>query len=255
MRRSRQLAGVAGAALTMLVWAAAPSATQQAPPSGQAPQAPAQQQAPGAGQRPAPAAGQPAPGATSPSAKPAPAQPGRAGPPAPGAPQATGIALPADYVIGADDVIGVLFWRDTAMSVDNVTVRPDGTISIPLINDIQAAGLTPDQFRDKVTEAASKLVVDPNVTIVVRTINSRKVFITGQVGQPGTYPINSSLNVLQLIALAGGLGEWADGDNIVIVRTEGGRQQRLRFNYKGVVRGTHYRQNINLKPGDTVIVP
>src|SRR5262245_57795228 len=113
-------------------------------------------------------------------------------------------AIPDDYVIGPEDVIGVNFWREQEMSGD-VTVRPDGKITLPLIGEISAIGLKPDALKADVQKAAAKYLSDANVTIVVRQINSRKVFITGQVNQPGAFPLSSPRTVLQLIAMAGGL--------------------------------------------------
>jgi polysaccharide export outer membrane protein len=184
-------------------------------------------------------------------AKPAPPQK----PAAPAAAaQQPSAAIPPDYVIGPDDQLSVVFWREKDMSGD-VVVRPDGKISLPLLNDIQAAGLTPDQLREKLAQAASKYVEDTTVTVVVRQINSRKVFITGSVTHPGTYPLNNPMTVLQLIAVAGGLGEWADQKNITIMRVENGRPTTYHFNYREVAQGRNLTQNIQLKPGDTVIVP
>jgi polysaccharide export outer membrane protein len=169
--------------------------------------------------------------------------------------------LPAGYVIGPDDVLQVVFWKDRDMSAE-VTVRPDGMISLPLLNDVRAAGLTPEELRVSVNDLAKRLVEDPNVTIVVRTINSRKVFITGQVVHPAAYPLNDRITVMQLIALAGGLTEFADGKHITILRPESGGVVRpagqpvsFPFNYDEVKRGRNLKQNIELKPGDTVIVP
>ncbi len=172
--------------------------------------------------------------------------------PAPAAPQ--GVAPPAGYVIGPEDVLAVLFWREKDLSVE-VSVRPDGKITLPLVNDLQAAGLTPDQLRETVQKAASQFVEDPNVTIVVKQINSRKVFVTGQVAKPGTYPLFADTSVLQMIATAGGLADFAKGDRIVIMRTRGGKTETLKFNYKDVVRGKKLEQNILLLPGDTIVVP
>jgi polysaccharide export outer membrane protein len=163
-------------------------------------------------------------------------------------------SLPADYVIGPEDVLGVVFWRDQDMTGD-VTVRPDGMVTLPLLGDVAAAGLTPDVLREQIQKAASKYVQDPSVTIVVRQINSRKVFITGEVKTPGAFPLTGPRTVMQVIALAGGLNEWADAKNITIARTENGRQVSFRFNYKDVAQGKKLEQNILLKPGDTVIVP
>ncbi len=166
----------------------------------------------------------------------------------------TAPTLPADYVIGPEDVLGIVFWRDQDMTGD-VTVRPDGMVTLPLLGDMPAAGLTPEALREQIHKAAGKYVQDPNVTIVVRQINSRKVFITGEVKTPGAYPLAGPRTVMQLIALAGGLNEYADAKNITITRTEQGRQQSFRFNYKEVAQGRKLDQNILLKPGDTVIVP
>ncbi len=167
---------------------------------------------------------------------------------------------PADYVIGPDDVLQVSFRRETDMSAE-VMVRPDGKITIQLLDDIQAAGLTPTQLRDRVTEAAKRFVEDPSVTVVVRQINSRKAFITGQVARPGAYPIGTRMTVVQFIALAGGLTEYAKPKEIVIVRdlpgekgSPGGRQT-FRFNYDAFQKLKNLDSNIELKPGDTVIVP
>ena len=165
-----------------------------------------------------------------------------------------GVPITPDYVIGPDDVLAVVIWRDKDISGD-VAVRPDGKISLPLLNDVQAAGLTPDQLRKQLTDAAAKYIEAPEVTVIVKQINSRKVFITGQIGKPGPYPLNAPTTVLQLIATAGGVLEYADSKNIVIMRTENGKPLSHKFNYKDVVRGRNLKQNIELKPGDTVIVP
>jgi polysaccharide export outer membrane protein len=168
--------------------------------------------------------------------------------------RAVAVPLPAGYVIGAQDVLSIVFWRDKDMSAD-VVVRPDGKISLPLLNEVQAAGFTPEELRARLTEAATKYVEDPTATVVVKEIHSRNVYITGNVAKPATYPLVGDMNVLQLIALAGGLQEYADAKHIVVIRSEGGRQQYHKFNYKDVVRQKRTDQNILLKPGDTVVVP
>jgi polysaccharide export outer membrane protein len=162
--------------------------------------------------------------------------------------------LPPDFVIGPDDVLDVRFWKDQDMSGE-VVVRPDGRISLPLLNDVQAAGLTPDQLRTRLIEEARRYVETPNATVIVKTINSRKVYITGQVATPGPYPLTSRVTVVQLIAMAGGLREYAEGKKIVIMRSEGGRVVPLRFDYTKLAEGRNVSQNIELRPGDTVIVP
>ena len=167
---------------------------------------------------------------------------------------APAVAVPADYVIGPEDVLSVVFWRDKDMTGD-VSVRPDGKVSLPLLNDVQAAGLTPAQLRDRLIEASKQYFEDPNVTVVVKQMNSRKVFITGEVNKPGPYPLVGPTTVLQLISIAGGLRDYADSKKILIVRNENGRPMSYLFNYKDVVSRKNLRQNIELKPGDTVIVP
>ncbi len=163
-------------------------------------------------------------------------------------------ALPPSYVVGAEDVIGVLVWREPDMSGD-VTVRPDGMITLPLLGDLQAAGRTPEQLADDIKDAAARFVDEPNVSVVVRQVNSRKVFITGEVKQSGSFPLTGPRTVLQLIALAGGLNEYADSDHITVMRTDNGRTRTFKFNYKDVSKGQHLEQNIELMPGDTVVVP
>jgi polysaccharide export outer membrane protein len=176
----------------------------------------------------------------------------RPAPVAPGA--ADGTVVPEGYIIGPEDVLGVVFWRDQEMSGD-VPVRPDGMITLPLVGDIKAAGLTPEALKAQVEKAASRLITDPTVTVAVRQINSRKVFITGQVATPGAYPLTGPRTVLQLIALAGGLLEYADSNNITTLRTVNGKQVSYKFRYKDVSRGKSLEQNIELLPGDTVVVP
>jgi len=178
-----------------------------------------------------------------------------AAPPSNGAAGAVTAALPASYVIGTDDVLSVVFWHDKDMSADAVTVRPDGKISLPLLNDVHAAGYTPDQLRAILVQAASKFVEEPNATVLVKEIHSRKVFITGNVAKPGIYPLSGEMNVLQLIAQAGGLLEYADAEKIVVIRSENGPAKYLTFNYKDVLKRKNVQQNVLLKPGDTIVVP
>jgi len=170
------------------------------------------------------------------------------------APRATDPIVPAGYVIGTDDVLSIVYWKDKDMSAD-AKVRPDGRIALPLINEVQAAGLTPEQLHKKLTDESKKYMEDANITVVVREINSRRAFITGEVNKPGPYPLTSATTVLQLISLAGGLREYAEAKKIVIMRTENGRQISLPFNYKEVASGKRLEQNIQLRPGDTVVVP
>jgi polysaccharide export outer membrane protein len=168
-------------------------------------------------------------------------------------PVPSGVALPPGYVIGPEDSLSVVFWRDKELSAD-VVVRPDGKISVPLLNDVQAAGYTPKQLSGILVKAATKYIADPTATVIVKEIRSRKVYVLGEVAKPGTIPLTGEMNVLQLIAVVGGLLEYADKENITIVRQENGKEHRFKFNYKDVVKGKKIEQNIMLKPGDTVVV-
>jgi polysaccharide biosynthesis/export protein len=163
-------------------------------------------------------------------------------------------AAPSDYVIGPEDILQISVWKNETLS-RTVPVRPDGKISLPLLNDVDASGRTPEQLRASVTTAASKLIEEPNVTVVVKEINSRVAYITGAVVKAGFYPVRGELTVLQLIAMAGGLAEYADSKNIVVIRKQGGKQTSFKFNYKDVVAQKRPEQNIQLVPGDTVVVP
>jgi len=185
------------------------------------------------------------------------AAPAPAGVPAPtaGASAApAGAVIPPGYVIGPEDTLVIIFWREKEMSAE-VAVRPDGKISLPLLNDVDAAGLTPEQLRGHLLEAASKYIEEPSATVIVKEIRSRKVFVTGQVAKPGPYALAAPTTVLQLLATAGGVLEYADSKNIRIMRTENGKPASYRFNYKDVIKGKNLKQNIELKPGDTVVVP
>lgn len=166
----------------------------------------------------------------------------------------TTVAVEAGFTIGPEDVLGILVWKDKEVSGD-VTVRPDGMITLPLIRDIKAAGLTPSQLADRIQVAVREFIIDASVTVVVRQMNSRKVFITGEVKRPGPYPLASTMTVMQLIAVAGGLTEWAEAKSISVIRVEGGETRTFAFDYKNVASGRKPEQNITLKSGDTVVVP
>jgi polysaccharide export outer membrane protein len=203
---------------------------------------------PVAAQSAAPPAAQPAASPPAPSAPP-PAQ-SAAPPPS----QTAAPALPKDYVIGVEDVLNVFFWTAKEMSLSDALVRPDGKISVPLINDIQAAGLTPLQLAEELKKAASKFVRDGDVTVIVNAINSRKVYVVGEVARPGPFQLASEMTVLQAIGEAGGFLETANKGDVTIVRTENGQQRRFKFNYNDVVRGRNIQQDIRLLPGDTILV-
>jgi polysaccharide biosynthesis/export protein len=161
--------------------------------------------------------------------------------------------LPTDYVIGVEDVLSVVFWREKDMSAD-VVVRPDGKISLPMLNDVTAAGLTPEALAAVIAQAGTKFVRDAGATVIVKEIRSRKVYIIGEVAKPGTFQLGSEMTVLQAIGEAGGFVEGADKGDIIIVRNEAGKERRFKFNYNDVVKGKNPAQNIRLLPGDTIIV-
>lgn len=165
-----------------------------------------------------------------------------------------GVTPPDGYVIGPEDLLSVIVWRDRDLSAE-VRVRPDGMVSLPLLNDVVASGLSPEQLRLDLTARIGRYVADPSVTVIVREINSRKVFITGAVGRPGPYTLGGPMTVLQLIISAGGLSEFADAANISVLRAGREGVTRYKFNYRQVARGVRLEQNFALVPGDTVIVP
>jgi polysaccharide export outer membrane protein len=152
-----------------------------------------------------------------------------------------------------EDVLGVVFWRDENLSTE-VVVRPDGKISLPLLNDVHAAGLTPEGLGELLEERAREFVNNPDAAVIVRQIRSRKVYVVGEVARPGTVPLTSDMNMMQLMAQVGGFLEHANRGDVVIVRTENGSEERLKFNYNDVVKGKKPEQNIMLRPGDTVLV-
>ncbi len=163
-------------------------------------------------------------------------------------------AVPGDYVIGEQDVLSIVVWKERELSA-TVVVRPDGKITLPLINEIKVVGMTPAQLQEVLTEKFKPFLNVPQVTVEVVTISSRKAYLIGEVMKTGTFPLNSSTTVLQIIAEAGGLRDFAKRKDIYILRTQGGKQVRYRFNYDEVIRGKNTQQNIVLQPGDMIVVP
>jgi polysaccharide biosynthesis/export protein len=164
-----------------------------------------------------------------------------------------GVAV-GEYRIGEQDLLTVTVWREPELS-GTVMVRPDGDITLPLINDVHASGLTPDELKTVLTEKLKGFLNLPQVTVAVREINSRKVFVIGQVEHEGSYRINSTSTVLQVIAEAGGLREFANRKNIYVLRKDSGSQTPLKFNYDKVIKGKAPKENILLRPGDTIVIP
>jgi polysaccharide biosynthesis/export protein len=163
--------------------------------------------------------------------------------------------VPAEFVIGLEDVLSVSVWREPELSVKEVMVRSDGKISLPLVGDIQASGLAPKQLQDRIIDKLKEFVASPNVTVMVLKIASQSVSVVGQVGRPGVYTLGSPLTVLELLSRVGGIREEAKIKKILIIRKEGGQTRNILFNYKEVANGQNLQQNITLKSGDVIIVP
>lgn len=164
-------------------------------------------------------------------------------------------AIPADFVIGLEDVLSVVVWKEPDLSVKEVIVRPDGKISLPLVSEIQASGLTPKQLEEQIANRMKEFLASPpNVSVVVVRIASQSVSIVGQVVKQGIYLIGAPVTVLELLARAGGFREGANTKNITILRTEGTRTTPFFFNYDEVSKGRRLEQNLTLKNGDSIIV-
>ncbi|MCS6953969.1 MAG: polysaccharide biosynthesis/export family protein [Bryobacterales bacterium] len=163
------------------------------------------------------------------------------------------VGLPVDpksYIIGPDDILVIRVWREPDLS-GAVGVRPDGKISLPLIGEIQAGGMTPATLAERITEGFSKYINNPEVIVQVAAVNSKKYFISGEVQRPGSYPLVSPTTVLAAIAIAGGFRDYADRKNIIIMRGP----KRFKFNYNDVIKGKRVEQNLLLENGDHIIVP
>ncbi len=158
------------------------------------------------------------------------------------------------YVIGPQDVLDINVWNQPNIS-RTVPVRPDGKISLPLLDDVVAAGLTPEQLGDKITRDLRKYLENPQVTVIVTAINSRRIFIVGEVGRAGVFPMLPNMTVLQALSEAGGFSPFAKLSGIYILRNESGHQVKFPFNYKKVIKGEQAQENLVLQPGDTIVVP
>ena len=171
----------------------------------------------------------------------------------PSATAAAAPVVPDSYVIGASDVVTVTVFKEPTLS-NSLLVRPDGMISMPLLGDIMAAGKTPLQLADEVTAKLKKYIQDPNVTVTVQGINSKKVYLIGEVGRAGPLEMTPGMTLLQAIATAGGLTQYANAKKIYILRSEGGKQQKIPVQYKQALKGDS-SLNLSLSPGDTIVVP
>lgn len=171
-----------------------------------------------------------------------------------GKPSVIAATTDPSYVIGPEDVLDINVWKEPDMT-RLVPVRPDGKISLPLINDVQAAGSTPQQLASTVTEKLRKFMTAPQVTVIVTAINSQRVFVVGEVLRAGAFPLIPGMTVLQALASAGGFTTFADVKKIHVMRLVDGKHKELPFNYREVLKGDNPDQNIKLEPGDTVVVP
>lgn len=156
------------------------------------------------------------------------------------------------YVIGVEDELQISVWHEPELSTV-VVVRPDGMITLPLVNDVKAAGLKTEELQTLLMDKLKGFVNESQVTVIVRAIRSRKVYLVGQVGRQGTYPLNGDMTALELLAAAGGLGPFAKADSIYILREQNGKKIRIPFRYKKAVAGKS--ENVALQPGDVVVVP
>lgn len=158
------------------------------------------------------------------------------------------------YRIGIDDELQISVWREPELS-GPVVVRPDGMITLPLVDDLNVVGQTTKQLQALLTEKLKPFVNEPQVTVIVRSIRSRKVYLMGQVPRPGAYPISDRTTVMQLLAQAGGLNPFAKTSSIYVLRHQNGREIRIPFNYKHALKGVPEREEVILTPGDMIVVP
>ena len=158
------------------------------------------------------------------------------------------------YRIGREDVLDIAVWRDPELS-RTLPVRPDGFISMPMVGEVQAAGKTPTELADALKQSFQSYVQEPRVTVIVREVNSSRVFITGEVAHPGAYPLRGRVSVLQAIALAGGFTDFADRDGIVVLRRQGTEGEPIAVSYSELVDAPKTNEPLDLRPGDTIVVP
>ncbi len=159
-----------------------------------------------------------------------------------------------DYRIAAEDLLDIAVWNNTAIS-RTVPVRPDGKISLPLLNDVQAGGLTPMKLRDVVTKKLSEYVPAPEVSVIVREVRGAKVSVIGEIKTPGRYDLRSRTTVLDVIAQAGSFSTFASRGQIFVLRLDGATSKRIPFNYNKVIAANGEHENFVLQPGDIVVVP
>ena len=160
----------------------------------------------------------------------------------------------SDYKIGPQDVVRIDVWKEPDIT-RTIPVRPDGKISLPLLNDVQAAGLTAIQLGNSIRDGLTKYITSPQVTVTVTEINSRRVYLTGEVNRAGAIPLLPNMTVLQALSSGGGFTQFAKVKSIYVLRNEDGKQVKHPFNYKEVRNGKNPEQNILLLPGDVIVIP
>ena len=159
------------------------------------------------------------------------------------------------YRIGCGDILEITTWKEPDFSRAEILVRIDGKITFPLLNDIQAAGRTPIQIKNDIEKKLKEYVGNPVVTVSVRSPGSQKFYILGEIARTGEYNIVKSLTVIQAFALAGGFTEWASKKEIILFRTENGKEKIIRINYKDIIKGKDFKNNLRIRADDTIIVP
>jgi len=171
----------------------------------------------------------------------------------PAAPNSVVGTVPSSYVIGPSDVLTVTVWKEPTLS-GSILVRPDGMITVPLVGDVQASGLTPLQLADQIADKLKKFIQDPNVSVVVSEVHSKVIYLLGEVGKKGPVEMTSGMTLLDAIAAAGGLTDYANAKKMYILRDESGKHEKILLHYKEALKGNS-EFNLILEPGDTIVVP
>ena len=164
-------------------------------------------------------------------------------------------APPYSYIIGNGDVLEIVTWKEPDFSREEIVVRLDGNISFPLLGDVVAAGKTPTQLTKDIQAGLKAYVAEPHVTVTIRGAASKRFYILGEVVNTGEYTLTKDLTVLQAFALAGGFTEWASKKEIILFRRQGGEETVIRIDYKEIVKGKDFSQNVQIQADDTIVVP
>jgi polysaccharide export outer membrane protein len=160
-----------------------------------------------------------------------------------------------EYIVGEADVLRINVWKQPEISQLSVMVRPDGMVSVPLVGEVRVSGMTPSQIQETLVSELKRYVNEPRVTVAVAEVGSKTVYVTGEVQHPGAYPLVTTVDVLQIIAKAGGVTPYAHRRSVFVLRQVNGKKQKLPVNYSEIFKGKSPEKNIDLEPGDTVVVP